>query len=137
MLINELLDSSPSAKAWDKWGSAVFCLYAHGIAWGLFLAILVYAVPRAEAIFADFGIPLPRQTSFLFRASHRAFALVAVLWVLMYVDWLMIKALSRRGKVTLSQAWPALMLIAPLLLIVWTLVVLVLPFLTIMPRLSG
>jgi len=95
------------------------------------------AVPRAASIFADYGIPLPRQTSFLFRGSYRAFALVAVLLVLLGVDWLMLEALSRRGKVTFSQAWPALILISPLLLIVWTLVALVLPFLTIMPRLSG
>jgi type II secretory pathway component PulF len=49
---------------------APFGLIAHCVAWGLFLVLLALVVPKVEAIFLDFGIPLPRPTLLLIRASH-------------------------------------------------------------------
>jgi type II secretory pathway component PulF len=136
MSSHDRLDSGSCPKARET-RSARFWLIARGIAWGVFLGILFFAVPRVEAIFADYNFPLPTQTSLLFRAWHRPFAVV-VLLVLIGTDWLALEALSRREKCVFFHAWPALRLICPLLLITWITVVLILPFLTVCRlRLSG
>jgi hypothetical protein len=120
-----------------------FRLIAHCIAWGLFLVLLAFVVPRVEAIFLDFGIPLPRPTLLVIGASHWVmWALTPVvaipaLLLLLGADWLMLNARSGRAQAGLLQAWSVLMLASPLLLIALTLVGLVLPLLTIMTRLNG
>ena len=121
-----------------------FRLIAPGIAWGIFLVLLAFIVPRIEAIFEDFGIPLPRHTILVIRASHlviRAsspvFVVLSLLLVLLGANWLMLIAQSKRREAGLSGAWSVLMLGTPLLLIALTLATLVQPLLTIMGRLSG
>jgi type II secretory pathway component PulF len=123
---------------------ASFGLIAHCIAWGLFLVLLTVIVPRIEAIFQDFGTPLPRPTRLLIRASHlviwAAAPLVAIpslLLVLLGMDWLILNIRPERGEARLARTWSALMLASPLLLIALTLAALVLPLLTILTRVTG
>ncbi len=112
-------------------------MIAHGIAWGLLLVLLAFVVPRMEAKFTDFGIPLPQLTIRVIRVSHQVLALTALILGVLVADGLMWNAQSARGESEWSRAWSLLMLVAPLLGIALTLVALALPFATIMPRLSG
>ena len=121
-----------------------FGLIAHCIAWGLFLVLLALIVPRIEAIFLDFGIPLPRLTLLLIRASHLVswastplVALPTLLLVLLGVDWLILNIRPERGEAGLARTWSALMLASPLLLIALALAALVSPLLTILTDLVG
>ncbi len=108
--------------------------WALGIAWGLYLALLVFGVPRAEAVFLDFGAPLPRATALIIRLSRGAVALAPVLLLFVAADWLM---LSGKFTVRVSQRWPVAMLGLPWLLMALTLAGLVLPLLTVEMRLTG
>jgi hypothetical protein len=135
-------DSPASRRAEET--PAPFGLIAHGIAWGLFLVLLGLVVPRIEAIFLDFGIPLPRPTLLLIRASHLVswastplVALPTLLLVLLGVDWLILNIRPDPGEAGLARTWSALMLASPLLLIALTLAALVLPLLTILTDLVG
>jgi type II secretory pathway component PulF len=121
-----------------------FRLVAHCYVWGLFLLLLAFLVPRIEAIFADFGVPLPKLTRLVLRASHLVssesppvVAITSLLLILLGADWLMLDAQSKRGDEGWAMAWSMLMLASPLLLIALTLVALFLPVLTTMTRLSG
>ncbi len=112
-------------------------LIAHGIAWGLLLALLALVVPRVEANFTDFGVPLPQVTILVIRVSHQVVALMSLTLVVLGADWLMRYAHSVRADSGLSRAWSVLMLVCPLAWIALTLVALALPLFTIMHRLSG
>ena len=143
MLKEELSDSFPALKR-SKGRLTPFRLIAHCYVWGLFLVILAFVVPRVEVIYADFGIPLPRLTILVIRASHLvnwasppAVAISLLLLVLLGADWLMLNAQSERGEEGWSLAWSMFMFASPLLLIALTLVALVLPLLSITTRLSG
>ncbi len=121
-----------------------FRLGAHCYTWGLFLVLLAFAVPRAESIFLDFGVPLPRLTNLVVGASHvvaRSFppvvAIPSLLLLLLGADWLILNAQSERGEEGWALAWSMLMFASPLFLIGLTVVALVIPFLTITTRLSG
>jgi len=107
-----------------------FGLIAHAIAWWLLLVLLAFVVPRAEEIFTDFAIPLPRATTLLFRASHLVCIVVPLILGVLGADHLVAKALRGRGDPELSRAWSALMFAFPLVLLAVTVVALVQPFLT-------
>ena len=143
MLKEDLSDFFPALKR-SKGRLTPFRLITHCYVWGLFLVILAFVVPRVEVIFADFGVPLPRLTILVIRASHLvnwasppAVAISLLLLVLLGEDWLMLNAQSERGEEGWSLAWSMLMFASPLLLIGLTLVALVLPLLSITTRLSG
>jgi type II secretory pathway component PulF len=127
-------DSNPKTIATDV---PRIRLIVHGVAWGLFLALLAFVVPRVEAIFADFGMPLPRVTTLALRASHHISTVVAIVIAMLTADYVVSKARSVRNDEDLSKAWSALMLALPLALIAVTLGALVLPLMTIMTPLSG
>jgi hypothetical protein len=119
-------------------------LITHGIACGLFLVVLAVGVPRVEATYSDYNVPLPRLSILVFAAAHVVswgsppIVVVPVLFlILLSADWLMLKALVARSGSELTGAWSMFMLGAPLLLIALTLFALIQPLLTIMPRLSG
>ena len=143
MLKEELSDSFPARKEIEG-ASDSLPNDCHGYVWGLFLVILAFVVPRVEVIYADFGIPLPRLTILVIRASHLvnwasppAVAISLLLLVLLGADWLMLNAQSERGEEGWSLAWSMFMFASPLLLIGLTLVALVLPLLSFTTRLSG
>jgi type II secretory pathway component PulF len=112
--------------------------------WAILLLILAFVVPRAEAIFRDFGVPLPRVTGLVFdlshlvsRASLPVVGLIVLLLVLAGPDWLARNARSKRGREEWPLAWSAILFVLPMLLLalaVWSVVA---PFLTIMRGLSG
>jgi hypothetical protein len=120
-----------------------FWLGAHGYTWALFLFFLGFAAPIAQEMFADYGIPLPRLTSFVFDACRllvwplpAVVAVPLVLVTLLCVDWLVLNSYGRRGEDGLALAWSMLMFACPLCLIALTVLALVLPLLSIL-RLSG
>ena len=114
-----------------------FRLIVHCIAWGLLLALLAFVVPRVEANFNDYGVPLPHVTILVIRASHRVVVFASLAVLVLVADGLMRNARSRRSGSGLARAWSVLMLACPLFMIALALVALALPFFTIMPRLSG
>ena len=120
-----------------------FRLVAHCYVWGLFLVLLAFAVPRVEETFANFGIPLPRLTTLVFRASQVVeelspiIAIPSLLLILLGVDWLMMNAPSKRGEEGWLLAWSMLMFASPLFLIALAVTAPVLPFFTITTHLSG
>jgi type II secretory pathway component PulF len=135
VVTDDLSDFLPSARK-AAGGSTLFWRLACDIAWGLLLMILLFAVPRVEVIFQDFGIPLPRVTSLVIRASHlvRIYLVVAVaplFVVLLGADWLIRDALFPPSEAGMSRTWSVLMLAVPLLLIAVVLMALGLPLLTI------
>ena len=46
-------------------------LIVYAIAWGLCLGLFLFVVPKIEAIFKDFGAPLPRNTVSAIWLAHR------------------------------------------------------------------
>jgi type IV pilus assembly protein PilC len=57
--------------------------------------ILYFIVPKFEAIFADFGVPLPAMTIFLITASHFVIKYFYVVFMLPLFFWIFIKLLYR------------------------------------------
>src|SRR4051794_21259648 len=97
MVANEVTKRKEDPPATRSPGSM---LMAHGIAWGLYLAILVFGVPWAETAFVDFGVPLPRTTVLVIQASRGAVVIVPLFLLLVTADWLM---LSGRFASRMSQ----------------------------------
>jgi type II secretory pathway component PulF len=112
--------------------------------WAILLLVLAFVMPRAEAIFRDFGIPLPRATKLVIDLSHMVgrlslpvVAVIVLILVLAGPDWLARHAPSKQGREEWQLGWSAILFVLPILLMalaVWSLVV---PFLTITTRLSG
>lgn len=132
----DLADFSPprekgAARSPRRW------LVAHGIAWGAWLIVLTFAVRKLEAVFADFGVDLPWFTALVIKVSHLGIAHVPLLLVLLWMDWAVLHALTRRGEAGRSRVWSVAMLVAPLLLFAATIIALTLPFLSINTPLSG
>jgi len=103
--------------------------------------LLVFGVPRIEAIFLDFAIPLPRFTKLVIEASHRLISLRRLLPVLLPflagADWFVMDALSRRRDVEETRFWARLTIAIPLLMIVLAVWALSLPLFTIETGLTG
>jgi type IV pilus assembly protein PilC len=57
--------------------------------------ILYYIIPKFEAIFKDFGIPLPRMTTFLIEASHFIIDYFYVVFLAPLFCWIFVKLLYR------------------------------------------
>jgi hypothetical protein len=112
-------------------------LFTHAIAWGLFVLLAAVGVPCAEAFFADRDIPLPGATMFVIRASHLRAVFLLLIPGLAALDGYVLDRLSKKGDVAGARSWSAVVLTAALPLIALFLAALVLPLLTIEPRLSG
>ncbi len=136
MLDEDLQDFSPPRKGAGA-RSTCFRLIAHAIAWGVFLAFLVFGTARVEPIFADFGVPLPNVTVWVIEASHRVVASVALTLLLLVADGLVLDTLCRRGDVLRAWSWSLLMIGTPLSLVAVTLWALLLPLLIGTTGLSG
>jgi type IV pilus assembly protein PilC len=57
--------------------------------------ILYFIIPKFEAIFKDFGVPLPGMTIFLIKASHFVVDYFYVVFLFPFVVWIIIKLLYR------------------------------------------
>ncbi|WP_422931310.1 type II secretion system F family protein [Singulisphaera sp. PoT] len=57
--------------------------------------ILYFIIPKFEAIFKDFGVPLPGMTTFLIHASHFVIDYFYVVFMLPFIFWIIIKLLYR------------------------------------------
>jgi hypothetical protein len=119
-------------------------MLGHAYTWGLFLSFLAIAVPRAGEFFVAYNVPLPRLTELVLGASglvsgvlHPIVTLPLLLVILLGADWLMLSQLSRRGEEGWALAWSMLMFSLPILLIVFTVITLLIPFLSITTRISG
>ncbi len=136
---DDLADIVPSPK--EARGFTTIWGIAHGIAWGLLLALFAFGVPRAESVFLDCGVDLPSVTVLVIRVSHLVgtwfYVFAALLVVLLNTAWFLLDELTRRGEARSSRAWSILMLVCPLLLIVLSLVALGLPLLITDFGLSG
>ena len=57
--------------------------------------ILYYIIPKFEAIFKDFGVPLPRMTIMLIESSHFLIKYFYVVFLTPFLIWIFIKLLYR------------------------------------------
>jgi type II secretory pathway component PulF len=109
----------------------------HAIAWGLLMALLGVVVPKFEAAFADFGIPLSDLSIGVIEASHIVGVLATLTLILLVADGFILELFRRRDIVKGSRGWSSLMIATPLLLAALTMVALVFPLFTLHQKLSG
>ena len=57
--------------------------------------ILFFIIPKFEAIFKDFGVPLPAMTIFLIEASHFVIDYFYIVFMVPIIAWILIKLLYR------------------------------------------
>src|SRR5271166_585749 len=57
--------------------------------------ILYFIIPKFEAIFKDFGVPLPGMTTFLIKASHVVVDKFYLVFMTPFIIWIIIKLLYR------------------------------------------
>jgi hypothetical protein len=135
--LSDFVSTSSKKGPWRRGTGQI----VRGIAWSLSLALLLFAVPRFELVFLDFGVDLPRMTKVWIKASHFAVKFVVVLVPLlvglMVLDDRVSSSLSRKGEVGKSLAWSVVMLVVPLVVLALALLGLVLPLFTPMSPLSG
>jgi type II secretory pathway component PulF len=118
-------------------GSTRVGFFVHGLAWGLLLVLLMFAAPKAEALFADFSIHLPQITARVFEASHLAASYPWFILIPIAADWFALDAFSSREYSRWSLAWSICWLTIPLALIAATIVALLVPCMNLMTQLSG
>jgi type II secretory pathway component PulF len=113
-------------------------LIAPALAWVFVLAALVFAVPKFEAVFRDFGIDMSGLMMLFVQASHLWLAVLGMVVVLLVVDSIVRDALSRRkdGR-DLAGAWSALMLGLPMLNLGLMVFALVATVISLLSKLSG
>jgi type II secretory pathway component PulF len=115
---------------------------AHAIAWGLCLGLFLFIVPKIEAVFNDFNLPLPRNTAFVIALARRIVRyqfLVVILLILIIAgaEWFMRIALSDQANNDSCRRLSRLLVVAPLVLMVLALIALSMPLFTLMTSLSG
>ena len=115
---------------------------AHAIAWGPCLGFFLLVVPKMEAIFKDFGTPLPRGTAFVIALAHRVvrYQYLIVVGLILFIagaEWLMRATLSDQANSGLCRRLSRLLVVAPLVLSVLALIFLCIPLFTLTTPLSG
>ncbi|APW58824.1 hypothetical protein BSF38_00228 [Paludisphaera borealis] len=129
-------DFSPSGEKVEKESTRDgFLLHVLGCA--LLLSLLGFVGPRLYAIYRDFGVPLPRATVNVFRASHLGAYVVPIFVALLAADRLVLKSLKRRGDADWLRFYSKSVWMGLAMLILWTLFALCVPLTTTMTRLSG
>jgi hypothetical protein len=118
-------------------GSPTGWLIAHGIAWGVWLVVLIVAVRTMEVIFQDFGVDLPGMTVFFIKVAHAKVLLAPAVLILLLLDRTVLNARHRRGDARGFRTWAIAMMALPILLFAATTVALVLPLADLMARLAG
>jgi type IV pilus assembly protein PilC len=87
-------EKSQSLKRRIK-SAMVYPIVVIGVACIIVGFILYFIVPKFEAIFADFGVPLPGMTIFLIEASHFVVQYFYVVFMAPLFIWIIIKLLYR------------------------------------------
>ena len=125
----------PLRKAGRFWAAT------HAILAVACLAFACLVVPRCEAIFLDFGAPLPAMTVTLIKASHlaiRFFYGIVVLGVaLIYLDMVMLERLSAgedRAPDTVLE-WGLALALLLVAILGGTVGAMILPMVTVVPKL--
>ncbi len=87
-------EKSQSLKRRIK-SAMVYPIVVIGVACIIVGFILYFIVPKFEAIFADFGVPLPGMTIFLIEASHFVVQYFYVVFMFPFFLWIILKLLYR------------------------------------------
>ena len=126
---NELADIGLSGKAVQP-RSTCFRVIAHATGWGLCLGLFLFVVPKFEAVFKDFNVPLPRNTAFVIALAHRIvryqfLVVVGIILIIAGAEWFRRVALSdQANSVSCRRLSRLLIVVAPLVLIVLALIAL-------------
>jgi hypothetical protein len=141
MLKDDLADVGPADKVLQP-RLIRFRVIAHAIAWALCLSLFLFVVPKIEAVFDDFNVPLPRKTAFVIALAHRVIhyqylIVVGLILIIAGAEWLMRVALSNQANSDSCRRLSRLLVVAPLVLIVLALIALSIPLFTLMTPLSG
>lgn len=132
---DHLSDFDPQDKAGAMRPSRVRrCL--PGVAWVSFLAFLVFAPPKFEMTFADFGVDLPRVTVYFIEASHAVHAHAPTLLVVLAAAWVVADA-SRCGDRRPCRVRWAVTFLIPVGLLVLGVFAFSMPMLALFHRLKG
>jgi type II secretory pathway component PulF len=115
---------------------------AYAIACGLCLGLFLFVVPKIEAVFKDFNVPLPRHTAFVIALAHRVIRyryliVVGLILIIAGAEWFMRVALSDQANSDSRRRLSRLLVVAPLVLIVLALIALSIPLFTLTTPLSG
>jgi hypothetical protein len=141
MLMDDLADVGPADKVvQSRW--IHLRVLVHASAWGLCLGLFLFVVPKIEAIFKDFGAPLPRKTAFVIALAHRVIRyqhliVVGLILIIAGAEWFMRVALSDQANNDSCRRLSRLLVVAPLVLIVLALIALSIPLFTLTTPLSG
>jgi type II secretory pathway component PulF len=132
----------PAGKAARKPRGWMFRVAVHSLAWLIVVLVLYGIVPRFEAIFTDFGIAMPAMTVVAVTASHlvtRYAALVVLAFGLLAVvdGHILLHWTANPRRRALASFWSRAASIIPFATIVYLLVAIVLPLLTLLTKLSG
>jgi hypothetical protein len=132
----------PAGKAARKPRGWMLRVAVHGLAWLIVVSVLEGIVPRFEAIFKDFGIPMPGMTMVVITASHvvtRYAALVVLALVLfaMADGHILLHWTADPRRRGLAAFWSTAASVIPFAAIVYLVVALVLPLLILDHKLSG
>ena len=113
------------------------------VAWGLCLGLFVFVVPKIEAMFKDYNLPLPRNTIFAISTAHQFIRyqwliLAGLILVIPGSEWLTLHTLAGLGNRDLFRWLSRLMLATPFVIVALTLIALSLPLVCLCPmRLTG
>jgi type II secretory pathway component PulF len=101
------------------------------LAWGLAAMLLAIAVPRCEGIFKDFGMPLPRITILIARASQPGWIWLPLALIPPGVDLFFFSDVGRNGETSLAcRLWTIVAIAVPVFLISTVLWAIAVPFFT-------
>jgi hypothetical protein len=138
---NDLADVGLSDKAVQP-RSTWFRVIAHASAWALCLGLFLFVVPKFEAVFKDFNVPLPRNTAFVIALAHRivryqVLVLAGLILIITGAEYFLRVALSDQANSVSCRRLSRLLVVAPLVLIVLALIALLIPLFTLVTPLSG
>jgi type II secretory pathway component PulF len=134
------MNSENETRSTDAFVPAILLAAFHGMLWIVLLGMMLKFVPTFVQIFEDFDAELPGMTKWTIRSSYFSadywFAILPVIVVLCAADLMVLHFLYLRPKaVVLRWLWLAFMLLVPLSLMVWTVLAIYLPFVSLTQQL--
>ncbi|MBN2291162.1 MAG: hypothetical protein JXM70_01980 [Pirellulales bacterium] len=120
---------------------AIFISAFHGLLWIVLLGIMFIFVPSYQKVFTDFEVDLPVMTEWVLMLSSLSVTyghhILCIIVVLCMVDLIILFSLYQHPQaVVLRWLWLSVMILIPLALMVWTLLVVLLPWISITESLS-